>query len=404
MEVFFKRKYEKFNTVYHKDHNNLPVLVNKKTNEEEIDIWSGDLNVVTGRISGTAKHPMFDYLKSSNTEENFVKEFGNPMCTVHLERITLVVEGDDTKVSIKLFQYMKHYETNLKQKSSDIFLCKTCDYSTSRKSQYERHLLTSKHFLKQNGTNQTNLNNQIYICKCGHSFNSRTTLWRHKKNTQCKSKKHNTNHIIIENKDTQQLTELVMKVVEQNQELTKQIIELSKTSNNSISNSTVNSHNKFNLNVYLNETCKNAINISDFVSSLIVSVNDLEDTSRLGYVEGVSNIFLNGLKQLDVHDRPVHCADQKREILYIKDNNEWTKDTDDKAVLTKAIKQVAHKNIKKISEWQKLNPEYNDPESKQNDKYQKILLNAMSGSTKEESDKNYEKIIKNVVKNTVIIK
>ena len=195
-----------------------------------------------------------------------------------------------------------------------------------------------------------------------------------------------------------------MKVVEQNQELTKQIIELSKTSNNSISNSTVNSHNKFNLNVYLNETCKNAINISDFVSSLIVSVNDLEDTSRLGYVEGVSNIFLNGLKQLDVHDRPVHCADQKREILYIKDNNEWTKDTDDKAVLTKAIKQVAHKNIKKISEWQKLNPEYNDPESKQNDKYQKILLNAMSGSTKEESDKNYEKIIKNVVKNTVIIK
>jgi hypothetical protein len=110
------------------------------------------------------------------------------------------------------------------------------------------------------------------------------------------------------------------------------------------------------------------------------------------------------LKQLDVHDRPVHCADQKREVLYIKDNNEWTKDTDDKATLTKAIKQVAHKNIKKISEWQKLNPEYNDPESKQNDKYQKILLNAMSGSTKEESDKNYEKIIKNVVKNTVIEK
>jgi hypothetical protein len=108
MEVFFKRKYEKFNTVYHKDHNNLPVLVNEKTNEGEIDIWSGDLNVVTGRISGTAKHPMFDYLKSSNTEENFVKEFGNPMCTVHLERVTLVVEGDDTKVSIKLFQYMKH--------------------------------------------------------------------------------------------------------------------------------------------------------------------------------------------------------------------------------------------------------------------------------------------------------
>jgi hypothetical protein len=104
MEVFFKRKYEKFNTVYHKDHNNLPT----KTNDDDFDIWNGDLNVVTGRISGTEKHPAFDYLKSSNTEEDFTKEFGNPMCTVHLERITLVVEGDDTKISIKLFQYMKH--------------------------------------------------------------------------------------------------------------------------------------------------------------------------------------------------------------------------------------------------------------------------------------------------------
>lgn len=108
MEVFFKRKYEKFNTVYHKDHNVLPTLISEKTDEDTFDIWSGDLNVVTGRISGTEKHPMFDYLKSSNTEEDFVKEFGNPMCTVHLERVTLVVEGDDTKISIKLFQYMKH--------------------------------------------------------------------------------------------------------------------------------------------------------------------------------------------------------------------------------------------------------------------------------------------------------
>jgi hypothetical protein len=258
---------------------------------------------------------------------------------------------------------------------------------------------------QQKVSESINDQNDTNICNvCGKTYQNRSGLWRHKKKAQCNPEKNNYNHLIIENKDTKQLTELVMKVVEQNQELTKQIIELSKTPHSSISNSTVNSHNKFNLNVYLNETCKNAINISDFVSSLIVSVNDLEETSRVGYAEGVSNIFLNGLKQLDVHDRPVHCADQKREVLYIKDNNEWTKDTDDKATLTKAIKQVAHKNIKKISEWQKLNPEYNDPDSKQNDKYQKILLNAMSGSTKEESDKNYEKIIKNVVKNTVIEK
>lgn len=109
MEVYFKKKYEKFNTVYHKDHNIVPTLISKKIDEEGFDIWDGgNMNVVTGKITGTEKHPMFDYLKSSTSEEDFVKEFGNPMCSVHLERITLVVEGDDTKVSIKLFQYMKH--------------------------------------------------------------------------------------------------------------------------------------------------------------------------------------------------------------------------------------------------------------------------------------------------------
>ena len=288
------------------------------------------------------------------------------------------------------------------EKVAPNFYCEICDYTSCRKSSFDKHILSSKHRKSilsiKSCEKVATTNNCIF---CNKIYKDPSGLWRHKK--KCKEL-NIPNHNTGDNKDTQQLTELVMKVVEQNQELTKQIIELSKTPHNSISNSTVNSHNKFNLNVYLNETCKNALNISDFVSSLVVSVNDLENTSRVGYAEGVSNIFLNGLKQLDVHDRPVHCADQKREILYIKNNNEWTKDTDDKSMLTKAIKEVAHKNIKQICEWQKQNPEYNDPESKQNDKYQKILFNAMSGSTKEESDKNYEKIVKNVVKNTVIEK
>jgi hypothetical protein len=145
------------------------------------------------------------------------------------------------------------------------------------------------------------------------------------------------------------------------------------------------------------------LNISDFVSSLVVSVKDLEETARLGYSEGISKIFLNGLQQLDTHSRPIHCSDSKREILYIKDEDKWQKD-EQKSTLTKAIKQVANKNIKKISDWQKMNPEYLDPESKQNDKYMKIVLNSMSGSTKEESEKNYEKIAKNIAKETIIEK
>jgi hypothetical protein len=292
------------------------------------------------------------------------------------------------------------------EKVAPNFYCEICDYTSCRKSSFDKHILSSKHRKSilsiKSCKKVAPTNNCIF---CNKIYKDPSGLWRHKK--KCNEHiipTHNTSDNTCDNKDTQQLTELVMKVVEQNQELTKQIIELSKTPHNSISNSTVNSHNKFNLNVYLNETCKNALNISDFVSSLVVSVNDLENTSRVGYAEGVSNIFLNGLKQMDVHDRPVHCADQKREILYIKNNNEWTKDTDDKSMLTKAIKEVAHKNIKQICEWQKQNPEYRDPDSKQNDKYQRILLNAMSGSTKEESDKNYEKIVKNVIKHTVIEK
>ena len=291
------------------------------------------------------------------------------------------------------------------EKVAPKYYCEICYYVTSRKSSYDKHVSTPKHQKSIKSIESCEKVAPKYFCEfCDKSYKEPSGLWRHMKKSTCNLEQNKHDHNVTENKDTKQLTDLVLKVVEQNQELTKQIIELSKTSYSSINNSTVNSNNKFNLNVYLNETCKNAINISDFVSSLMITVSDLEETSRVGYAEGVGNIFLNGLKNLDVHDRPVHCADQKREILYIKDNNEWTKDTEDKAVLTKAIKQVAHKNIKKISEWQKLNPEYNDPESKQNDKYQQILLNSMSGSTKEESDKNYEKIIKHVVKNTVIVK
>ena len=294
-------------------------------------------------------------------------------------------------------------------KVAEKFCCIICDYTTSIKSNYSKHLLTPKHKknekinISQQKVSESILHLQEhYECNiCNKFYINRTGLWRHKKKCISESNHSDQNS----SSDTKQLTDLVMKVVEQNKELTNQIVELSKTSvNNSININNVNSNNKFNMNVFLNETCKDALNISDFVSSLVVSINDLEETARLGYAEGISKIFLNGLTQLDVHNRPVHCSDFKREILYIKENNEWTKDTEQKTALTKAIKCIANKNLKQISEWQKQNPMYNDPDSKQNDKYQKILFNCMSGSTKEEADNNYEKIIKNVAKKTVTTK
>ena len=166
-----------------------------------------------------------------------------------------------------------------------------------------------------------------------------------------------------------------------------------------------NSLNKtFNLQFFLNETCKDAMNIGDFVSSIKPQLADLEATGRLGYVEGVSNIILNNLKTLKIHDRPIHCSDQKREVIYIKDNDEWTKEDEDKPILTKAIKVIANENIKNIKEWRNENPDCTNADSKKNNLYLKIVSNAMSGSTAEESSKNINKIISNVAKQVVIDK
>ena len=306
---------------------------------------------------------------------------------------------------------METLETFGNHKLCSKYICEYCAYRTNKKSSYESHTKSLRHLKK--AELETGLCPNYACTYCNKLFANRSGLWKH--NRKCcttlftnNKTNNNDNSFIIQHNDTKQLTELVMKVVEHNQELTKQIVELSKSSNkitnNSINNSTINSHNKFNLNVFLNEQCKDAVNISDFVSSLVLSINDLEDTTRLGYSEGISKIFINGLKQLDFHNRPVHCSDLKREILYIKNNDKWTKDTEEKNALTHAIKIVANKNIKQITVWQKNNPEYLDPDSRQNDKYMKIICGAMSGSSKEESENNYEKIIKKIARETVIEK
>jgi hypothetical protein len=284
------------------------------------------------------------------------------------------------------------------------FSCKFCDYITLRNSQYERHLLTDKHrrlTKADNGNFKTLKDN---ICnKCGKNYKHRQSLFKHKKNC----------NYICENKiETPVITtEVVMQLIKQNQELQNLLIdqnnkmyELAKEGKTINNNTTTNNNNNFNLNLFLNEKCKDALNLMDFVDSLAVKLKDLENTARLGYVEGISQIFITGLSELNVHKRPIHCSDFKREVLYIKDQDAWEKEDEDKTKLTNAIKIIGSKNMKQITEWQKANPQYNDPESKQNDKYMKMICNVMSGSSKEESDKNYEKIIKNIAKETIIHK
>jgi hypothetical protein len=305
------------------------------------------------------------------------------------------------------FKYMKKNETNSSKKMPQHFICEFCDFKCSKQSNYTIHLLTRKHKMKQNETktDAENADNVFYKLQCPNcleDFNSRTTLWRHKK--KCPEKVASINII-------QDQTELVQYLMKENSEFKQLMIEqnnkmfeLAKNSAHN-NNNTINSNNKtFNLQVFLNETCKNAININDFIEQLQVSITDLEETGKLGFTEGISKIFINGLKQIDIPDRPLHCSDLKRETIYIKNNNEWTKDSDENLLLVNAIKRVSNKNMKQITEWQKVNPEYKDSSSKINDRYLKIVSESMSGSSKDECDKNYKKIIKNIAKETVIDK
>ncbi len=272
-----------------------------------------------------------------------------------------------------------------------VYYCDVCDYGCSKKSSWNQHTLTSKH----SNANKMLINaNKEYACiNCAAIFKHSSSFSRHKK--KCVA-------INITDKDS-----IIINLLQQNAELQKSLIELSKektiTTNNS--NNNTNSHNKtFNLQFFLNETCKDALNINDFVSSIQLQLTDLETTGRVGYVEGISKIIVHKLQNMEQYRRPMHCSDLKREIMYIKDNDEWTKEDTEKPLLTRAIKIIANENIKKINEWKRANPDCTDSDSKKNNVYLNIVSNAMSGCTQEETNKNIGKIISNIVKETQIEK
>jgi hypothetical protein len=296
------------------------------------------------------------------------------------------------------------------------FCCKKCDYTCSTKFNYTRHLSTDKHYkIHKDQTEEITSN---YTCICGKKYKYSQGLSKHKKLcVNPEPLKIDTNLVIEllkQNKEKEMNDkEMMMTILKENSELKTMILDMCKTmnatassgttnNNNTINNNTTN--NNFNLNVYLNETCKDALNLADFVSSLQVKLKDLEETAKIGYTEGVSRIFINGLNELDVNMRPIHCSDLKRETLYIKNDDKWTKEDPEKTNITKAVKKVSNKNIQQIFEWQKKYPCYKDPESKQNDKYLEMLSGAMGGSTDEEQTNNIDKIIRNITKEVVINK
>ena len=277
------------------------------------------------------------------------------------------------------------------------FHCELCDFKCSYKRDYERHLETKKHKSVTNcNPNVTQINVQKYYCKkCDRNFNNHVSLWRHRKTC-------------IEVSDK----EIIDKLLLQNSELQNIILNIAKdksisnttNSHNNINNNINNNNKHFNLNFYLNETCKDALNIDDFVKSIKITLEDLERTGEKGYVEGISNIIIKNLNDLDDHLRPLHCSDAKREVIYIKNNNEWVKESQDKPLLTNAIKSVAHKNMTLIKEWTNKYPDCTKPYSNKNDTYLRIVSESMNGFTDDESLRNIKKIISIVSKEVIINK
>jgi hypothetical protein len=283
------------------------------------------------------------------------------------------------------------------------FYCKSCDYGTSKKSSFDNHKLALKHqksiigdtLVTQNMLNYAFSTN--FTCdKCNKKYLSRNGLWKHKK--KCLEQ---------QPKITSQLitSELILEIIKDNREMKQLMINQNNTINEIIKNgthNTSNSHNNsnnktFNLQFFLNETCKDAMNISEFVDSIKLQLTDLENVGKIGYVNGISDIITKNLKELDVTQRPVHCTDKKREVLYVKDENKWEKEDEEKKNIRRVIKRIADKNIKLIPQFKEKHPDCLKSHSKYTDQYNKIIIESMGGPGDNDEEKE-DKIIKNISK------
>ena len=341
------------------------------------------------------------------------------------------------------------------QKQAFNFICVNCDYVTNKKSNFNTHILTSKHInatkgdkmrqkqakTSQNKPDQSQCENLNFICNCGKQYKCRQSLWRHNKNccdhitvhthndninniinnTNNNTNNNHFNHIELEKlykSDYITDKELIMMLIKDNNDLRKMMVEqqtlviensnkvvdLYKNGTHNTTNTHTNSHNKaFNLNFFLNETCKNAMNIMDFAESIQLQLSDLENVGEMGYVEGISNIIVKNLKALDITERPIHCADKKREVIYVKDENKWEKEDVDKKRIRKVINKIACKNQRLLHKFKEAHPGCNMSESKYADQYSKIVIEAMGGSGNNDDEKAV-KIIKNIAKEVTIDK
>jgi hypothetical protein len=341
------------------------------------------------------------------------------------------------------------------EKSAPFFKCESCDVICSRKSEYDRHLLTQKHRritednekVQKSAPKNAEKCQSTISCQCGKIYKYNSGLCKHKKICKIIEKPNHISYEIAMNALTNavvspyanthiivppynphpeiqpsETTKIIMEILRDNKDFKNLLIEQHKimlelvqntqsgnaynanNSNNSTisntnTNNTTNSNNKqFNIQFFLNEQCKNAINLSDFVENLNLNFDDLENVADRGYVEGITQIFMNGLKKLDIYTRPVHCTDVKRETVHVRENSIWVKDTPDQAKIKAAIRRLAFRNVQQISKWNKEHPDYKILDSNDFKRSFQIMKQSLGNTVPGGVEKNNDKITKNLLK------
>ena len=317
--------------------------------------------------------------------------------------------------------------TNKKNsKKLALFNCKKCNFICSNKQDYTRHLMTRKHELLINPNEKTPKNSKTYKCECGKTYKHASSLSGHKKT--CKlineiiDNSENDNKLetqeektVIEPdldyknmfieliKQNADFKSLIIEQQKENQTLQKQLIDVVKEGKNINSNNTINNNQNFNLNFFLNNTCKDAMNMSEFIENMDVNFKDIEYIGRNGYVNGMPNMILSRIKDLDVTKRPLHCTDLKRETMYIKDNDEWNKDTPDNTQLRNMVKIVAKHNQYQLPLWREKHPASDDMKSATFEFSLKMIQNIL-GDVGEEQIKLDNKVMRNLSKHILVDK
>ena len=282
------------------------------------------------------------------------------------------------------------------------FECEVCDYKCAKNSEYIKHLLTRKHVGNASG-NKKVANCNTFSCKiCSKVYKSRKGLWGHNKKCIPSIYKKEDNNYVNSITDPASLTLMVIDLMKSNQELQKQMLEVCKNSNSTV-NSNNHSHNKtFNMQFFLNEQCKDAMNIMEFVDTFKLDFSDLERVGEIGYVESMSNIIIQKLNEMDIYKRPIHCSDVKRETMYIKDKNVWEKENGTHDKLRLAIRYIGKKNTDMLNKWCEAHPGSCDSDNYLNDIYMEMVMQAMGGRGDREENEN--KIMRKIARTVLIDK